>query len=245
VDYGSMEVRILACQSQDHVLIKYIESGGDIHGDWTMNIFGVEKGDKDFDAKRFLAKNQFIFPLFYGSYWRSIARTLEVPDNFYPNLSHYKRYGRWERHIRDCENRFWEQFSATREWQDEQIKIYEKTGYVCDGAWGFKRRGYLTRNQIYNFPIQGPAFHCLLWTISKWFKDHAHRFKTLLCGQIHDELFFDVVPSEWDEVRKIVTNLMTVAIREENGWITVPLLAEWPEYGEFPMTTIMGMSRLI
>ena len=84
----------------------------------------------------------------------------------------------------------------------------------------------MTRNQLYNFPHQGPGFHCLLWSIieiTKWVKQHA----SLLCGEIHDDLFWDGKPSEFKTIREKVDKVMLDDIRGANPWIIVPLATEW------------------
>lgn len=234
VDYGSMEVRILACQSEDPVLMDYIFHDHDMHGDEAEHIFCIKKHELEkgeWKKLRFWAKNGFVFPLFYGSYYKSIARYIPMPEDWYPTLPTYpKRFAKWEAHIKDCEQKFWRKYKKTREWQDQCLEAYQKLGYIDDGAWGFRRRGYISRNMIYNFPIQGPAFHCLLWTINQILihrKDEWASFSTLLCGEIHDALFFDCVPDELPKLQKFITKIMTEDIREANPWIKVPLLAEW------------------
>jgi len=226
VDYSSMEVRILACQSHDPVLMDYIIHGGDMHADEAREVFLVDERGERFEKFRYEAKNGFVFPEFYGSYYGSIARNLDPPEDF-PFKRRGSKEDQWEEHIKRCEQRFWRKYKKTREWQDSKIGEYKRMGYVSDGAWGFRRHGYLTRNKLYNFPIQGPAFHCLLWSIIKLAKERLSGWETLLCGQIHDELFFDGETKEFEKVKREVTKIMTEDIREENKWIVVPLEVEW------------------
>jgi len=183
-----------------------------------------------FKALRFNAKNQFIFPEFYGSYWRSIARDIEIPEDFFPSLKgQVRRYNKWELHIKNCEEIFWKKYKRTREWQNEVLAAYRHDGYIDDGAWGFRATGFLTRNMLYNFPIQGSAYHCLQWTINELVHREKifDKWESLLCAQIHDSVFLDIVPSELPMIRKTITEIMTVRVREQNPWITVPLEAEW------------------
>jgi len=228
-DYSSMEVRILACQSKDAALIDYIVGGGDIHADWGKEVFLVREEDlseEEFGKIRDSGKSDWVFRLFYGGFYKQAARDIKIPDHFYPTLSYRRRQEKWESHLRDCEDRFWEQFKGVREWQDRKIVEYKKQGYIDDGAWGFQRHGYIGRNKLYNFPIQGPAFHCLLWSIIElWKKDYDWR--SLLCGQIHDSMFWDGKPEEFAEVRKTVDRIATEDIREANPWIIVPLKVDW------------------
>jgi len=225
-----MEVRILACQSKDPALVDYIVGGGDMHGDWAERIFQIRKEEIDgqeFEEKyRYRAKNRFVFPEFYGSWWRSIAKDIEAPDYFYPTLTDRRRRERWEGHLKDCEEEFWRQFKGVREWQDRKVEEYKRQGYIEDGAWGFRRYGYIGRNKLFNFPIQGTAFHCLLWSIIELGK-RGYDWKSLLCGQIHDSMFWDGQPNEFNKVREAVDKVMTEDIREANPWIIIPLKVDW------------------
>lgn len=232
-DYKSMEVRILACMSKDPVLTEYVTGGGDIHGDEAEKLFMVRKGElpkDDFEKLRQLTKNQAIFPEFYGSYYRSIAKSIDVPEDFFPNSSHQRRYEKWEDHVQEWESEFWRRFKGVREWQYQKVEEYRRDGYIEDGAWGFRRYGYLDRNKLFNFPIQGPAFHCLLWSMVELWKEGLGFDKdceSLLCGQIHDAMFWDGVPSEFGKVRERVDGIMTDRIRDAHPWIVVPLEVEW------------------
>ena len=231
VDYGSMEVRIIACVTHDPVLIDYIEGGGDMHGDWAEIIYQVKKGSMPkgvFKQLRQGAKNGFIFPNFYGSWWKSTASNLWqwMPEEMRGGW----KYPQWLEHIKQCDRKFWKKFHVTREWQDKLVKEYKIKGFVQDSAWGFKRYGYLSRNRIYNFPIQGPAFHCLQWSINEIvLRRNSFRdiLKSLLCGEIHDALYWDTKKKELPTLMKKVDPIMKDKIREENKWLIVPLETEW------------------
>lgn len=234
VDYGSMEVRIIACVTKDPALLDYILGGGDMHGDWAEILFLCKKEElskADFKKWRYIAKNHWVFPLFYGSYYKSVAENTEPPGWFMPTITKKIRLVKWENHLKDCESRFWRQFSGVREWQNQQTTAYLQNGYVRDFSWGFERGGYLNRNKVYNFFIQGPAYHCLQWTINELVFYHREqlldRVRSLLCGQIHDALFWDAIKKEFNIVKKHVDFLMTEKIREEHPWIIVPLITEW------------------
>lgn len=232
VDYSSMEVRIIACVTHDPVLIDYLVGGGDMHGDWGEILFKVGKKEipkKIFKRLRQGAKNGFVFPNFYGSYWKNTAAGLW--DWMPKGMRETWEYEDWVEHVRSCEKKFWKKFHVTREWQDSLVRKYKRTGYVQDSSWGFRRFGYLSRNHIYNFPIQGPAYHCLQWDINEivlrrdCFKPES--IDSLLCGEIHDALFWDMKIKESDKLRKNVDYIMTEQIREENKWLIVPLETEW------------------
>jgi len=226
-DYSSMEVRILACASRDGRLVDYIVGGGDMHRDWTLIVMMLDDRDERVDGFRSAIKNGWTFPLFYGSWYKSIAVRMPPPEHFMRTMTARRRAIRWERHLMRCERRFWSEFSGVRKWQDEKVKKYAETGMVRDDAWGFCRRGYLDRNKIYNFPIQGPAFHCLLWSIIQYEKNDFSSKYGMLVGQVHDEKLFDTPEADLAKTREVATRIMTEDIREACPWIIVPLEVEW------------------
>jgi len=226
-DYKAMEVRIIACVTKDPVLIDFIVSGNDPHAYWSEKIFSRIFSSKERTKElRQETKNKLVFPCFYGSFYKKTAPDLwEVLTD--EERREWKNYNKFEQHIEDVEDDFWTMFKVTREWQNNYVNSYYKKGYIRDYAWGFIRRGYLDRTKIFNFPIQGPAFHCLQWSINEIWKQNFFNMKSLLCGEIHDELFWDNWRREFPVLKKKVDYIMTEKIREDNPWIIVPLETEW------------------
>lgn len=237
-DYGSQEVRIAACITKDPVLIKYIhDPTTDMHRDEAMEIFMLDDKQVTKDI-RFYAKNQFVFPEFYGSWYKACAPTLaetcfelETNDNIsvveHLNSNGITCYKDFENHVKRIEKKFWDKYHVYQEWKDRTVFDYHKKGYV-ELITGFRRGGYLTNNQLLNTPIQGPAFHCLLWSyiqLDKYFK----KMRTKLVGQIHDELLEDIYPPEEEEVVSTTVDIMNRKLREHWDWIIVPLEIE-PEF---------------
>lgn len=82
----------------------------------------------------------------------------------------------------------------------------------------------MQRNDVSNYPVQGAAFHCLLWSLIQVNKElKAAGLSTLIVGQIHDSIVLDVVPEELEQVLAIVRRVMCVEIRKAWPWIIVPL----------------------
>jgi DNA polymerase I-like protein with 3'-5' exonuclease and polymerase domains len=138
-------------------------------------------------------------------------------------------YDGFESHVQKVEKEFWEKYKATRAWQENQYKFYEKYGYV-ETLTGFRFTGYMTRNKLVNYPIQGSAFHCLLYSLihtHNYLLDHEMLSKIL--GQIHDCLLFDVYPPERDKIVRVSHEIACEQIRREWKWIIVPLVIEVEE----------------
>ena len=237
IDYGSQEVRVLAITSQDPVLMNYVsDPSKDMHRDQAMDIFSLPQGEITKDL-RFHGKNGFVFAEFYGSWYKSCAKSLYdacwslktksgvlISDHM-ANCG-IKNYGDFENHIRDVEERFWKKFAVTREWQMNQVAFHEENGYV-ENLFGFRRRGVLSRNEIFNTPIQGSGTHFLLWSLIQINKARKEeRWKSVLLGQIHDCIILSVSPEEEKHVIHTCHRVITQDIREAFPWVSVPLEVE-------------------
>jgi DNA polymerase-1 len=237
-DYGAQEVRIAACHSQDPMLIRYIEDEKtDMHRDQAAELFALTERQMT-GTLRFFAKNSFVFPQFYGSYYKLCAEELwencieldtgegkKVRDHLKDKgvISEGSPFADFEEHVRKCESRFWEMLGVHHEWQQRTIREYQKKGYV-ESFFGFRRGGYLRDNKIKNTPIQADAYHCLEWSITK-LVDIAKKegWKSRIMGQIHDSIVFNYHPTEVEHILRTVKQVATIAIRERHDWIIVPL----------------------
>jgi len=206
-DFGAMEVRGFAWYSKDPVLVKELTEGMDPHGVWAEFL----------GCSRFDAKNAFVFPLIYGSYWKSIIQELRYRG--YKNIS--------EELVRLAEDKFWEKYNYAKEWQNRLIYDYYKKGYV-ETYLGFRRRGVLRKNQIVNFPIQSTCFHCLIWSYRRLSEiQFLEEWKTTQCGQIHDENLFKLWPLELAHVGRTIERVMVDELMARYEWINVPPIAEF------------------
>lgn len=243
-DYKALEVSIAACISQDPVLIDYCaDPSRDMHRDQAVKICKLP-AERVSEKIRFYAKNGFVFPEIYGSYYRSCAQSLwdifnkehiETADGQFiiehlldeHILFSADDYAGFESHLKTVEAEFWARFPNLRQWQENTWSFYKRHGYV-QLATGFVCQGYMTRNKLANSPIQGPAFHCLLYSLI-----NAHNFlinegmKSKIIGQIHDNLIFDCDPREEKRIIEVTTEIATKKIRQAWPWIIVPLFVAW------------------
>ena len=238
VDYGGIEVRVMACYSKDPVLVKYIKDPtSDMHRDQAKNIFYLSDKQVTKDL-RYHAKGGFVFAQFYGDYYKGCARNLwgdssecltgdKVPIREHLINKGVKSYKDFEEHIRHVEKKFWDLLWVTDEWRKEAAELYLRKGYI-ESFHGFRRKGYLNRKQIMNSPIQGTAFHCLLWSYIRLNNLRKKEgWKSTLHGQIHDSIIFNVWPEERDYVLKTIKRVMCDDIREAHPWIIVPFDVEF------------------
>lgn len=237
VDYKGIEVVIGGCNSLDPELLRYLrDPTTNMHTDEALHLFMLEK-EQLTDALRDLVKSNFVFAEMYGSYWVQCAPNLwfgiegmKLADGTLVK-DHLRNNGvrslpQFEAHVKKEEEWFWGvKFKKYDEWRRGNCESYERfgyikqlTGFVC--RWG--KSGLLGRNDIYDYPNQGPAFHCTLWSIIKLNKE-LKSWDARILGQIHDELLFDVSPDELPELKRVVRRVMCEDIRREWQWLVVPL----------------------
>jgi len=98
----------------------------------------------------------------------------------------------------------------------ETLEIKLLTGFVC--------KGYMSKNDVLNYQIQGTSFHFLLWSYIRLFDYlQANKFESQLIGQIHDSMLIDTIPDEETEIIKVAKKIMCEDIRQYWKWIIVPL----------------------
>lgn len=246
VDFGQLEVRIAACYHEDPVMIEYITTGHDMHKDVCMQIFKLDEFDGSIHGKlRSATKNGFVFPEFYGDYYKSCAKYLAtnwcglragkwhenegimVGDQHVSNLlidSGLSSLDKFTTHLQNIEEDFWKnRFKVYDRWKEIWWQEYKKRGWFTSKT-GFLYQGVMSRNDAINYPVQGAAFHVLLWcliTANKIFK--RDNMRTKIIGQIHDALVLDIYPPELDQVVRIMRCVMENDVRQHWKWINVPL----------------------
>jgi DNA polymerase-1 len=246
-DISGVEVTTALCYHKDSNMFKYLTTeGSDMHGDVCSDIFKIKYNPENKEHKymRSATKNGFVFPQFYGDYYANNAKGLsewmELPHKSwggenvgkfgigsYLSSKGIKSYKSFENHIKDIEYDFWNnRFSEYGRWKKRWVKLYEKNGYV-ESFTGFRYSGIMERNKIINYPVQGAAFHCLLWILIRVSEILEERgFKTKIIGQIHDAIIFDVYPPELEELGHIISHTTSVALTKAWPWLIIPLKME-------------------
>lgn len=237
IDYSGLEVRIAACVTKDPKLMAYVTNPKlDMHRDTAQELFILPVEDIT-KPIRHIAKNGFVFPQFYGSYYVQCAKQIweesrKIPfglETLRDHLANNKMgtLKRFERHVQSVEDAFWnKRFPVYDRWRETQYNQYQKVGYL-DTVTGFRCGGLMSRNQISNYGIQGPAFHCLLWSLIQLDKEiRKRKWKSRIVGQIHDSVILIIHPPELKELLAVVEYIMSQALLKHWGWITVPLDVE-------------------
>ena len=252
-DFGALEVRIAACYHKDPNMLRYIEDPTtDMHADMAKQIFLINNFDKKIPEHKILrnaAKNGFVFPQFYGDYYKNCAQNLAYRWGELPRKGTWKvRQGialpdgnlgghlinkgitslsAFTEHIKKIETHFWGvRFKDYAKWKEKHWNAYQNNGYI-DMFTGFRCNGIMGKNACSNYPVQGAAFHCLLWSFNRM--DEIIRkegLQTRLIGQIHDEIIFDVYPPELEYIAKTVKRVTCVELPNAWKWIITQMEIE-------------------
>ena len=126
--------------------------------------------------------------------------------------------------MEEVQKRFWEErFKIYADWKKDWYHKYLDKGYMITKT-GFICQGFMKRNEIINYPVQGSAFHCLLWALIRLGKElKKYKMKSLIVGQIHDSIIADVPEEELNDYLVLANEVSTKQIMEEWKWINVPL----------------------
>lgn len=248
-DFSGAEVRAAAAYHNDPTMIKYIEDEYDLHSDMAAECYQLQRLQVSKQI-RGAAKGMFVFASFYGSWYRNICQNLwravdseqlrlkngsllrdhltsvglvELGDHNSNNVEP----GTFEHHIKKVEENFWGvRFPVYTRWKDEWWSEYLRKGWY-QMKTGFVSRGIFSRNETINGPIQGTAFHWLLWTLiqlNRWLK--GGRMRSKLIAQIHDSKLIDCHKSELNDVIHRMEEIVTIDLRRHWPWINVPLAIE-------------------
>lgn len=254
IDYSQIEVRVAACYNFDPTLIAYIKDPTtDMHRDMAMKLFFLS--NKEVNGKsRHLAKNKFVFPEFYGDFYPRCARNLweavgfqsikvgkdndglSIHDRLRDNGIHSlgecdpdqdSRSGTFEQHVKEVEKWMWHtQFPVYTQWKKDWYTEYLRTGGIMMHT-GFAVNGLLNRNDVINYPVQGAAFHCLLWALIRIVRClKRYKMRSRVVGEIHDCIVGDCPPEERDDFIDICRTIMVDELMKAWKWIIVPLEVE-------------------
>ena len=215
-DYSQIELRIVAAISGDKNMCEAFKNGMDIHTATAAKVFGVSNEDVS-KEQRYKAKS-VNFGIIYGQGAFGLANNLSISRTEAKEIiDNYKK-----------------EFSGIDEYMKQAVIFAQKNGYAQTvlGRKNWLRdinssnavvRGYAERNAI-NSPIQGTAADMIklaMISIDEALRERKLQSKMVL--QVHDELVFDVIKEELDEVKALVVDKMQSAMPLPND---VPVLAE-------------------
>lgn len=247
LDYSGAEVRANASINHDPTLLDSVNHGIDFHKSIAAMSYMLPEEEITKELRQSV-KGPYTFAAFYGSYWVGIAEGLwnviaygglKLKDGT-PLVEHLRSKGinglgnsanptpdSYYAHIKKTEEWFWgTKFKVYAEWKDKVWSRYLKDRYV-DLPTGFRCAGIFSKNMVTNFPAQGGAAHCLLWSFVKL--DRAIQemgLQTKICGQIHDSILLDIPHDELDDVLVLAHDIMTKQLPKAQPWLAVPMEIE-------------------
>lgn len=213
-DYSQIELRIMAHLSCDQHLINAFRQGLDIHAATAAKIFGVPHDQVTSDQRR-IAKTAN-FGIMYGISAFGLAQRLRI--------------GRKD--AQKIIDDYFTGFPSILSFIEDTKAAARETGYV-ETIFGRRRyipdinskngtlRALAERNAV-NAPIQGTSADIIkmaMIEVDKAMTEAGMRSRMVL--QIHDELVFDAVPEEIEELKKIVVDRMENVVK-----LSVPLTVE-------------------
>ncbi len=213
-DYSQIELRVFAAMSNAENLIEAFKEGNDIHAKTASDIFNIPIENVTKDQRR--QAKAVNFGILYGISSFGLSEDLNI------DLSKAK----------DFIDNYLKTYPRISEYMKETIESAHKLGYVKT-LMNRKRiieelnnKNYMIRQSgermALNTPIQGTSADILKKAMVEIYKEFAKRnLKSKMLIQVHDELVFNVLKSEEDEVEKIVRDIM-----ENTYKLSVPLVVD-------------------
>ncbi|MFP5385293.1 MAG: DNA polymerase I [Bacteriovoracia bacterium] len=215
-DYSQVELRLLAHFSQDKNMLDAFHHDRDIHRQTAAEVFEVPL-DQVTKEQRNAAKG-INFGLMYGQTSFGLSQALHISQ------------GEAKKYITS----YFQKFQSVKSYLDGLKEMAEEKGYA-ETLFGRKRNLpdiKSTNRQIkamaervaINSPIQGTAADIIKLAMINIYRILKERgLKSEMILQVHDELIFDVEPSELEEMKVLVQEQMegavslSVALKVEMG----------------------------
>ena len=200
-DYSQIELRILAHISNSDSLRNAFINGEDIHTHVASDIFGVDDSEVTPNMRR--TAKAVIFGIVYGISGYGLGENLDI------SAAEAKKYI----------DKYLDLYPEVNEYMKNIIAKTRELGYVRTllnrkrEIEEIKNTNHLIRSMgdrmALNTPIQGTSADILKMAMNEIYKkliDGNYKSKMIL--QVHDELIFDVLESEFGEVCSLVKNTM-------------------------------------
>ena len=227
VDYSQIDLRVLAHESQDPVLMQSFWDGGDIHTQTAAQIFGVMPLMVT-DQMRSSAK-AINFGIIYGQGPMGLSQSLGI------SLREAKEY---------IDNYF-KNYRVVREWIDANIAAARQNGYVKtmlghvrylpEFNMGVGAMASFAQRAAINTIVQGGSADIIKKAMIDVFAAYRNT-PVQMTMQVHDELIFELPQQQLGETAARIKTLMQNAVR-----LRVPLLASakagnnWYELEKLPL----------
>ncbi len=208
LDYSQIEMRILAALSNDKILKKVFQDGGDVHTSVASKVFGVKEKDINKDMRR---KAKVInFGIIYGMGVNALRQNL----------------GGTRAEAQEFYNNYFNKFTGVAKYFENVKKEATEKGFT---ETYFGRRRYFegihspipfirasAERQATNAPLQGTASDIIKISMKKAndaLEDAELIKDACLLLQVHDELIYEVKKNKVKEVSNIVKEAMENSVK--------------------------------
>ena len=206
LDYGQIELRVLAALSNCKSYIDVFASDRDVHSETARTIFGLKEGEEVPSLYRRRAK-AVNFAIIYGVSSFGLANQIDgTPKEASEIIESFNNH-----------------YPEIRSYLDHIVAEVEEKGYV---KTMFGRRRYLrdikdpnyvkreaAKRAALNAPVQGSAADLIkmaMLKVDRFLKEGGYKSKMVL--QIHDELIFAMDESECEELAPKLKEIMVNAV---------------------------------
>ncbi|MGE6218320.1 DNA polymerase I [Nubsella zeaxanthinifaciens] len=207
-DYSQIELRIIAEISKEANMLDAFLNGIDIHTATAAKVYGVSINEVTSNQRR--NAKAVNFGIIYGQSAFGLSQNLNIP----------------RKEAAEIIDQYFIQYPGIKNYMSDTMNFARENGYV-ETIMGRRRylrdinsanmtvRGYAERNAI-NAPIQGSAADMIKIAMINIHKDMAaQKLQSKMTMQVHDELVFDVIKNEKEQVKEIITHRMKTAIKTE------------------------------
>lgn len=205
-DYSQIELRIIAEISNEENMLEAFNKGIDIHTATAAKVYGITIEEVDSTQRR--NAKAVNFGIIYGQSAFGLSQNLGIP----------------RKEAAAIIDQYFTQYPGIKRYMSDTMNFARENGYV-ETILGRRRylrdinsanqtvRGFAERNAI-NAPIQGSAADMIKVAMINIHKDIQEQgLQSKMTMQVHDELVFDVLKTEIEAMKNIISNRMKTAIK--------------------------------
>ena len=214
-DYNQIEMRILADMADVKELKKAFKNNMDIHNLTASQVFDLPI-NKVSEEQRRKAK-AINFGIIYGITQYGLAKQISVSND----------------EAQEFINSYFKKFPEIKDYMQTTVKSCRKNGYVTNifgrrihlrgiNDKNFSVRSFQERAAI-NAPIQGSAADIIRLAMIRIDKILEKKQNANMLLQIHDELIFECLKKDENNVKKLIRNEMVAVSSSEHHMFSIPL----------------------
>lgn len=198
-DYSQIELRIMAVFADDQNMIQAFNDDRDIHEETAKKIFDLEEVTSE---QRSRAKS-INFGIIYGMSTYGLAKQLNISNDESKQFidKYFEQYPKIAEFMEDIQNKALEDgFVRT---------LFGRKRNIPNITSQNQKEKEQAKRMAINTPIQGTAADILkmaLVLVAAKLQEENYQSKMIM--QIHDEIVFEVVPTEEDKLLKMVKETM-------------------------------------